>query len=539
MPLWKKVTFAFFGGKVLSELTIRSLIERVASGDIRIPAFQRDFVWDADQIAFLIDSIYKNFPIGTIVFWQTDQRLNTEKKLGAFELPEPKRDYPVNYVLDGQQRLTSIFSVFQTELTPSDTEWVDIYFDLEAINNPQDTSFFALESSEVDHARHFPIKSFFDTVAYRRATASLTEDKAELIDGVQAKFKEYRVQNQTFETQDRNEVAIVFERINRAGTELDLFELLAAWSWSDDFDLIDKFRELQDKIADHGFEDLTEERDLQLRTCAAVITGETSPNKILDLQGEDIRSRFVEIEAGILGAIDFLKRELGVVHFKMLPFPGILVPLSTFFATKRKDGINYSDLQRQMLVKWFWRSVFTRRFSADVSERQASDIREMKRLLDNENHKFRFPSFEVKFDFRKTRFSIGTANSKALVLMLANNNPHSFLSGAKVDAAKVLKKGSRHEFHHIFPRKYLETLGIEPKDINSLANICFLTRSDNNAIKAKSPEVYFEDMAESTRNEYLKQALCDYGDRNASYEDFANYRSERLHSLAIRLADAE
>ena len=63
----------------MSDLTIRMLIERVSSGDIRIPAFQREFVWEPDQVAFLIDSIYKNFPIGTVVFWQTDERLKTEK----------------------------------------------------------------------------------------------------------------------------------------------------------------------------------------------------------------------------------------------------------------------------------------------------------------------------------------------------------------------------------------------------------------------------------------------------------------------------
>lgn len=520
----------------MNDLTIRMLIERVTSGDIRIPAFQRDFVWEPDQVAFLIDSIYKNFPIGTVVFWQTDERLNTEKKLGSFELPEPRRDYPVNYVLDGQQRITSLFSVFQTELTPTDSTWVDVYLDMDAANNPQDSSFLALEATEVDPDRHFPIKAFFDTVEYRKATKGLGDNRAALVDGVQSKFKEYRLQNQTFETQDRNEVAIVFERINRAGTELDLFELLAAWSWSDDFDLIEKFSELQDKISEHGYEELTDERDLQLRTCAAVITGETSPNKILDLQGDDIRSRFVEIESGILGAIDFLKRELGVEHFKMLPFPGILVPLSTFFSTSSADGVNYTDKQKGKLIQWFWRSVLTRRFSADVSERQASDIREMHALRGDEDHEFRFPSFEIKFDFRKARFSAGNANSKAAVLMLVNRQPHSFLSGATIDVSKVLKKGSRHEFHHIFPRKHLENQGFELREINSISNICFLTRSDNNTIKAKSPAVYFEDMPEANRNKYLEEALCEYSDRSRNYEEFLEVRSERLIKLAYELA---
>lgn len=246
-----------------------------------------------------------------------------------------------------------------------------------------------------------------------------------------------------------------------------MFELLAAWSWSDDFDLIEKFRLLQEKISDHGFEDLIDDRDLQLRICAAIITGETSPNKILDLQGDDIRNQFVAIESGILGAIDFLKRELGVEHYNMLPFPGILVPLSTFFATTRADGVPYSDMQKNTIKHWFWRSVFTRRFSADVTERQASDIAEMKALLANEAHEFRFPHFEIKIDFEKNRFSAGTANSKALILMLANRGPHSFLSGSAIDSPKVLKKGSRHEFHHIFPRKYLETMGVSTREANS------------------------------------------------------------------------
>lgn len=520
----------------MSDLTIRSLIERVRSGDIRIPAFQRDFVWEPDQVAFLIDSIYKGFPIGTVVFWQTDSRLNTEKKLGSFQLPEPKRDYPVNYVLDGQQRITSIFSVFQNDLEPSDNTWVDIYFDLEAENNPQDTCFLALEQDEINSSRHLPIKTFFDTAGYRAATSNLTTDQANLVDEVQAKFKEYRLQNQTFETQDRNEVAIVFERINRAGTELDLFELLAAWSWSDDFDLIEKFGELQAQIAEHGFEELTEERDLQLRICAAVITNETSPNKILDLQGEDIRRRFNEIEAGILGAIDFLKRELNVQHYKMLPFPGILVPLSTFFATDLTDGVSYSDKQKGKLITWFWRAVFTRRFSSDVSERQANDIKDMKLLCADENHEIKYSPFEIKFDFVKSRFSAGTANSKALVLMLVNRNPHSFLSGASIDMNKVLKKGSRHEFHHIFPRKYLDRIGYESRDINSLANICFLTRHDNNIIKAKEPNVYFEKISEQNRIDYLNEALCEYSDRELKFENFLLKRAQRLTKHAYDLA---
>ena len=108
-------------------LTIRRLVDRITSGDIRIPAFQRNFVWETEQVAFLLDSIYKGFPIGTVIIWKTDARLQSEKDLGAFKLPDPAKDYPVNYVLDGQQRLTSLFSTFQTDLEPQSQDWVDIF----------------------------------------------------------------------------------------------------------------------------------------------------------------------------------------------------------------------------------------------------------------------------------------------------------------------------------------------------------------------------------------------------------------------------
>ncbi|NOX92493.1 MAG: DUF262 domain-containing protein [Gammaproteobacteria bacterium] len=77
-------------------ITIKKLIDRISNGDIRIPAFQRNYVWEPDQVSFLLDSIYKEFPIGTVILWKTDNRLNTEKRLGYFELPEPQKSYPVS-----------------------------------------------------------------------------------------------------------------------------------------------------------------------------------------------------------------------------------------------------------------------------------------------------------------------------------------------------------------------------------------------------------------------------------------------------------
>ncbi|PZR54287.1 hypothetical protein DNL40_05105 [Xylanimonas oleitrophica] len=95
-------------------LTIERLIGRVRLGELRIPGFQREFVWEPRQAALLMDSIYKGFPFGSILLWRTGNKLKTERKLGGFMLPDPAKDYPIDYVLDGQQRVTSILRHFRT-----------------------------------------------------------------------------------------------------------------------------------------------------------------------------------------------------------------------------------------------------------------------------------------------------------------------------------------------------------------------------------------------------------------------------------------
>ena len=514
---------------------IRQIIERVTSGDIRIPAFQRGYVWEPEQAAFLLDSVYKNFPIGTVVLWQTDQRLNSEKNLGSFLLPEPKKDYPVNYVLDGQQRLTSLFSVFQTDLHPSDNNWIDIYFDLSATENLQESMFIPLEEGEVDLARHFPVKTLFDAPAYRKACANLSEEDIVRVDDLQARFKEYDVQTQTFETDDRNKVAIVFERINRAGTELKVFELLSAWSWSDDFDLTEKFDVLQDEIAEHGYGDLCKEQDLQLRICAGVITSEVSPEKIMGLSGEEIRNRFPEIRNGITGAIDFLKRELEVRHFNLLPFPSMLIPLSCYFATEKDEGDRYTDEQRVQLKRWFWRTAMSRRYSADVNAKQAFDIGEMEKLKADAKYEMRLPNADLKIEFDRANFLSSSANSKTLICMLAQMAPHSLISGARIELDKVLKRGTKHEFHHIYPQKFLKDCGYERRDINVLANICFLTRADNNFIRSKRPSEYAEKIPEKNKNLYLSESLIPHSFALDDYDRFRQNRAGALTGLAMSL----
>jgi hypothetical protein len=135
-------------------------------------------------------------------------------------------------------------------------------------------------------------------------------------------------------TDDRSKVAIVFERVNRLGVELDVFQLLTAWTWSEDFDLQQRFTELTEALDPHGFGEVAVDTNLLLRCCSAIVAGDASPTAFINLKGSDVRDRFEAIENGIKGAIDFLRKNLNVEALSNLPYPAALVPLAVFFAGK-------------------------------------------------------------------------------------------------------------------------------------------------------------------------------------------------------------
>ncbi len=299
-------------------LTIRQILDNVLKGTIRIPAFQRGFVWDADSVAYFMDSLYKGFPVGSLLFWRSKFQLKIEKQLGPFLLPDRDPDYPIDYVLDGQQRITSIFGVFQTELDATEPQdWTRVYFDYQAGADAQESQFSVLATEEVDPKRHFPLNVLFDTVAYRKATETLDEETVKTIDKLQERFKEVTLPIQTFSTDDRKTVAIVFERVNRKGVPLDTLQLLSAWTWSDEFDLQQKFEELASELRPFRFDELGADTNLLLRCCAAVMAHDASPDTLVNLNGAEVRERFDEVVNGIKGAIDFLRANLGVQSWRI------------------------------------------------------------------------------------------------------------------------------------------------------------------------------------------------------------------------------
>lgn len=476
----------------MEDFSIRTIVEAVARGQIRIPAFQRGFVWDPERVAYLMDSIYKAYPFGSLMFWRTKEQLKFDRDLGPFKLPTPKEDYPVDYVLDGQQRVTSIFGVFQTEMKPENaTDWLDIYFDLSAEQTPQDSQFVALAPDQVQPDKHFPLKTLFDTTAYRAATEGRSVETVKRIDEMQAVFKETKIPVQVSKTEDKATVAIIFERVNRQGVELDTLQLLSAWTWSEEFQLADQFEDLADELRPFGFADVGGDTDLLLRCCSAVLAGDASPKALMELNGAKVREQFDTVTNGVKHAVDYLRQNFHAQTLSNLPFVTLLVPLAVFFAVPGNKEASYTNEQRNTINRWFWRSAFSRRYSSGVLRNLKADIAEMAHLRDGKPSSLDKFDAEIDMDFFLTNnFSMGNVNTKTFLLMLATQRPESFISGQPINLAETLKAANRSEFHHMMPRDFLKKSGQNAYGDNILANLCFLARADNRKLGGNAPSIY-------------------------------------------------
>lgn len=517
----------------MDSLTIREIIEQAESGQIRIPAFQRGFVWEPERVAQFIDSLYKGYPFGALLFWRTNEKLKVERNLGPFELPEPRVDFPIDYVLDGQQRITSAYATFQSATKiPAESGWKEIYFDYTMPAEVQEPQFFALDSSEVDPAKHFPLSVLFDTVAYRKATKDLDDALAEKIDAMQARFKEARLPYQTFRTEDKGTVAVIFERINRQGVPLDTLQLLSAWTWSEDFQLQGQFEDLVEELESKGFETSLLDENLLLRCTAAILVADPRPEGIVRLTGEQIRTRFDEVINGVLGALDFLEMNFGLRRIDNLPYQTILVPLAVFFATSGNKQIVVTQDQLRTLKRWLWRVSFAKRYSSGVIRHLEDDIKSMLQLKGGQQSTLgSFPVTVSPDFFTDNEFGIRNVNTKTFVLLLAQNSPLSFVSGSAIDLNAKLKEYNNTEFHHLMPRAYLKTVPDLEFPVNALVNHCFLSRSENKHLGGSAPSVYKSKMAKN-HDEVLSSALTPASLFDDDFNAFARERAQMLADFA-------
>ncbi|MCD0499376.1 DUF262 domain-containing protein [Achromobacter sp. MY14] len=502
-----------------------ALLSDVSRGNIKIPVFQREYVWKDEQIMSLLDSIYQGYPVGSLLLWSTKVPLKHERDVGGFELPKTPEDFPVNYLLDGQQRLTTLFGVFNSDAKTADPALAEC-FDVSFV---PETEIF-LHSSVADPAKSINLRAILDTTKLLPELARFSSEDQKSIATLTERFKDYEFPVVTIRDRSNQEVCRVFQRINSSGTSLSTLELLSAWTWSDQFNLINEIQTLLDRLADCGYEDVGEE--LVLRCLATIVQGSIDADALVDAPPERLIEGMTKLKQAMYATVDFLEKELRIKNIVFVPFPIMLVPLVGFYARTLKPTASHL----MGLKRWFWHCAFTQKYKAGTNTAVLEDLKRMEAFAKDPTV---FSALDAKVDpavFTKT-WRINSTIAKAAICLLAQAQPRTFLSGALVDLGTVMSAYNAREFHHIYPKAFLATQGIPFHQSNIIANVCLLTSSDNRSISDKSPATYMTSIPVHQRDNIADGALIPRSmlDGSYTYSDFINARALLLSEQAQSL----
>jgi len=512
-------------------IKIDKILSRINSGDIRIPAFQRAYVWKQNQILDLLDSIVCNYPIGSILLWSTHDQLKHTRNIAGYDIPSSDPDYPVNYVLDGQQRLSSIYGVFSKETKQDessdeynpDKDIFEIYYDFEK------EEFIAKDDVDNNaNSNVIYLRNFVDGVALMTALKTLDKKYQDKASKLYSNIINYEIPLVTIKNRSKEEVGVIFERINNTGTKLSTLDLMTAWTWTDDFHLLESINDLLDELDEKGFGDIS--RNIILQAISGSLHSDTTTGAILNLTGKSVRDGWEDFCEAVKKAIDFFSTELKCMNSDFLPFPQQLVILVKFFAEIKSPNAN----QLKNLTRWFWLTSFSDRFSTgQTTLKMNSDIELVNDFKTNSFSKLDEYSYTVTASkLISTKFSKRNPITRAMLLLMAQYQPLDLIKATKVDLDVALSEFNRKQYHHFFPNSFLKAQGVSRDKIFSVINFCFLPADSNRKISRKAPSDYVFNLIPKTKlNEILDSNILPLKldlYKKDRYADFLDRRAELI-----------
>ena len=522
----------------------------IDNGSIKVPKFQREFVWSKEQTAALIDSLVKGFPIGAFTFWETTDELRYVKEIGNHQLPTVPRGHPVFYVLDGQQRITSLYAVRKgvvyNQPQGSKVDYRDISIDLSLDPESDEPVVFTSPPSLNSPISVHELLSSPVTHILRKYRDEEQQDKIEIY---KTRLEVYSFSIVIIGRRYSIDIATeVFTRINTGGTELHLFEIMVAKTYSEErnFDLSDEYDRLisggtqQEKcLADVHYD--TIDSATVLRCVALHLGPETKRREILRIDRDDFIDSWTEVKNGVFSAVTFLRKSLRIPVSRLLPYYSLLVPLCYFFTRQPQP----TSGQRKRLKEYFWWASLSRRFSGAVDTGLAADRRRMDTILAGRAPSYRGEAVEIsKDDLVHREFSTGEAWCKALLCLFCFFRPRSFDTNEEVTIDNSwLRRIDSKNYHHFFPRKYLKSMNVEDWYANSVLNITIVDDFLNKRrIRAKAPSLYMREFSEEnekinqTMRSHLIGNLKKFGVWSDDYDRFLKSREKMvLRELRKRL----
>ena len=516
------------------------MISEIQKGQIKIPKFQRDFVWSIEKTAKLLDSILKGYPIGTFILWETNERLNDIKNIGNLELPPVPDDIKVQYVLDGQQRITSLYAAFlgasiQKEGEKKITNYGSIFVDLEGDIDNNDEQIIVSEQPENTYITLNEVLNFND---------NLLEIKERFSD---EQFKKIHQYSQTFSTYDFSTVVLrkedidsaieVFTRINTGGQTLTLFEIMSAKTYDEEqnFDMQDRFQKLLKELESNSkYNTISSTVILNVLGLILSKNKECKRKVVLQLDKQRIIDIWDDVISALKDSIDYFRSVYRIPVSTLLPYDALLVPFTYFFYHQKE---NPKGEQIKYLEEFFWRISLSYRYSSSTESKLAQDIKRIDQILNGER-----PNYdEIKVflnspkDLIDTGFSAGSSYCKAVLCLLAFYEPKDFQNNGKVILDNSwLKMANSRNYHHFFPKSYLKKRGIGNE--NSIVNITLVGADLNKRkIRAKAPSIYIQDFMDENDGlsksikSHLIENIDDFGIHSDDYSVFLEKRATAIY----------
>ncbi len=524
--------------------TFSGLITEIEQGQIKIPQFQRDFVWDIKKSAKLMDSIVKGYPIGTFIFWRTKERLRTIRNVGNFKLPEPKDGEFIDFVLDGQQRLTTLFASLKgltIERENKEDDYSGIYINL---NATEDDEIVTIDKEYLELGTYIKLTDLL----YGGLTLLASYDKQhhKIIEEYKKRIESYNYAIIQIKEAPIETATEIFTRINVGGKPLSLFEIMVAKTFDaeKDFDLSEKFNQLVDNLRPFNYETLSDATVLQ--TVSMLLTKECTRKQILKLEKQRFIDTWESATDSIERAIEYFRGFYRIPVSQLLPYNALIIPFAYFFFNHKDKPTG--DKQK-FLQDFFWRVSLTGRYSSGVEGKLAQDIKRIDLILENKLPKYEW-SVNVSSEFISDNgwFSAGRSFIKGILCLYAYHQPKSFNDNSLVNISNYwLKQANSKNYHHFFPKAFLTKSGEEYFYINHIVNITivddFLNKRE---ISANPPSKYMskfkkvnEDL-DSTMKTHLIKDLENFGIWDDDYDKFYNARlNEISKELKKRIIEQE
>lgn len=437
-------SLAFFGEPRTPRLS--KLLEEVRQGEIRIPRFQRPFIWTDGQRLSLLESIYNGYPIGAILVWRTQKhQLITYERLGPLRLPEESEGMVTRqYLLDGHQRLATLFAALgpglygrSDEAQPTlalanddeATRW-PIYFDLRFDQETPDSTYtgdkrpFRLaQSNRRRPVTWLPLDILFDSYKLLEFADNLREKNFDrkLVNRVHFiadVFRDYTLPVMPIATEELSQATASFKRINSVGTPMSEVHMVNALTWSSKFDLLQELEDIAAELGAIGWKNFDQQMILNIcktRLDVALYEEEAEQIALKLKAAPDVLNMAKDDIVKVAEVLDKIAKVRGPA---ILPYSYQAVLLADALRDVHQPDNNLLDKLRI----WFWATTLTEYFRG-MTKALFERAREHLRALVQGTAPPLPPNLPAFVD-PVGRFDFRSARSRAIALLLAEQRPH-------------------------------------------------------------------------------------------------------------------